>query len=85
MLRDGNRLRALAEINTNDIAVRGGWQTPCARDPLPAGVRLRYQSRYDSSCAEAGATLLDGSGPPVWQRPRAGHRRGPACSCRKPC
>ena len=75
VLRDGVRLRALLEVNANDIAVDGGWAAPCGNDPLPPQRRLRYRSQYDASCAEAGVTRLDGAGPPAWQEARAGFAR----------
>lgn len=71
MLRDGGQVRALVEVNANDIPVGGGWAAPCGNDPLPAERRLRYRSRYDASCAEAGETRLDESGPLAWQAARA--------------
>ena len=73
--RDGEAVRALLEVNANDIAVNGGWAGPCGNDPLPPQRRLRYRSQYDASCAEAGATRLDRAGPPVWQEARASIER----------
>jgi hypothetical protein len=72
LLQDGDQVRALLEVNTNDIAVAGGWVEPCGNDPLPPRRRLRYRSRFDSSCAETAATRLDESGPAAWQEARAG-------------
>ncbi len=71
MLRDGDDVRALVEVNANDISVGAGWAAPCGNDPLPAERRLRYRSRYDAACAEAGETRLDWIGPPAWQAARA--------------
>ena len=73
--RDGEQVRALLEVNANDIAVSGGWAAPCGNDPLPPQLRLRYRSQYDASCAGAGATRPDAAGPPVWQEARAGIER----------
>jgi hypothetical protein len=73
--RDGARVRALLEVNANDIALSGGWAAPCGNDPLPPQRRLRYRSQYDASCAETGVTRLDGAGPPAWQEARAGFAR----------
>ncbi len=71
LARDGDAIRGLLEVNTNDIPVSGGWVAPCGNDPLPALRRLRYRSQFDASCAEVGATLPDAAGPPVWQAARA--------------
>ena len=71
LARDGPAVRALLEVNTNDIAVSGGWVAPCGNDPLPPLRRLRYRSQFDASCAETGGTLLDQAGPPAWQAARA--------------
>jgi hypothetical protein len=75
ILPEGGRVRALMEVSTNEVSVRGGWASPCGNDPLPPAVRLRYRSEYDSSCAEAGETRLDPAGPPAWQAARAGIER----------
>lgn len=73
--RDGERVRALLEVNANDIAVNGGWASPCGNDPLPPERRLLFRSQYDAACADVGATRLDGSGPPAWQEARASIER----------
>ncbi len=75
LLRDGALVRALMEINANDISVHGGWAEPCGHDPIPPTERLRYRSQYDASCAEVGATALDAAGPPAWQAARAAIER----------
>ena len=69
--RDGDQVRALLEVNTNDIAVNAGWVAPCGNDPLPPERRLRYRSQYDASCAETALTRPDAAGPPAWQQARA--------------
>ncbi len=71
LLRDGGRVQALMEVNTNDISVRGGWEDPCGHDPIPPTERLRFRSQYDAACAGVAATDLDASGPPAWQEVRA--------------
>ncbi len=70
LLRDGERVRALLEVNANDIAVSGGWASPCGNDPLPPQRRLLYRSQYDAACAETGAVRPDSAGPPAWQETR---------------
>ena len=71
LLRDGGRVQALMEVNTNDISVRGGWEDPCGHDPIPPTERLRFRSQYDAACAGVAATDLDASGPLAWQEVRA--------------
>ena len=82
LLRDGEQVRALLEVNANDIAVGGGWAAPCGNDPLPPQLRLRYRSRYDASCAGAGATRLDAPARRSGRR-RAPASSGPGCACRR--
>jgi hypothetical protein len=66
--RDGDRVTAIAEFNTNEISVSDGWDEPEACNSAPPDQRLvRYRSRLDASCMLVTTSRIAG-GPPAWQQ-----------------
>lgn len=66
--RKGDRVTAVAEFNTNAIALTGGWNSLSACDAAPAAMRLvRYRSRLDGACAYVTGSRMSG-GPPAWDQ-----------------
>jgi hypothetical protein len=66
--RNGDRVSAIAEFNTNEISVSDGWDQPEACDTMPSDQRrVRYRSRLDASCAFITTSRITG-GPPAWQQ-----------------
>jgi hypothetical protein len=66
--RRGDRVTAIAELNTNEISVSDGWAQPDTCDTMPSDQRLvRYRSRLDASCVYVTSSHIVG-GPPAWQQ-----------------
>ena len=64
----GDRVTAVAEFNTNDVPVSGGWDEPAGCEGTNSEPHLvRYRSQLDFACIVIGETRLDAGGPPVWQ------------------
>lgn len=66
--RQGDRVAAIAEFNTNEIALSEGWDTIAACEHgKPELRRTRYRSKLDSACMFVTETPTTG-GPPAWQQ-----------------
>jgi len=66
--RKGDRITAVAEFNTNAIALTEGWNSSSACDAAPAEMRLvRYRSRLDGACTYVAESHMTG-GPPAWDQ-----------------
>jgi hypothetical protein len=66
--RSGDRVTAIAEFNTNEIALSDGWDAPHPCDAAAAAFRLdRYHSRLDAACVSVATSHITG-GPPAWQQ-----------------
>lgn len=66
--RAGERVVAIAEINTNAVAVNDGWgrAQSCARGQQFL-LATRYRTGWDTSCIFVQPTRLTDAGPPAWQ------------------
>jgi hypothetical protein len=70
--RTGDRVTAIAEFNTNDIAVSDGWEPRGTCESVTPELGLvRYRSRLDFSCIVITATQTAANGPPAWQQARS--------------
>jgi uncharacterized membrane protein len=69
--REGSRVVAVAEINTNAVAVNDGWgrTRACARAEQFLLV-TRYRSGWETSCLFVQPTRLTDAGPTAWQAAR---------------
>lgn len=68
LLLSGDRVTAIAEFNTNDVPVSGGWNAPAACDSTNAEPHLvRYRSELDFACVAVDETRIDTGGPSAWQ------------------
>ncbi|MGE0224192.1 MAG: DUF2061 domain-containing protein [Acetobacteraceae bacterium] len=67
----GNRIDAVAEINTNALPTADGWgmAAECARTDLIMAV-VRYRAGWDGSCFFVTHTLTTAETTPAWKRAR---------------
>ena len=69
--REGSRVVAVAEINTNAVAVNDGWgRTRACNRSEQFLLVARYRSGWETSCLFVQATRLTDAGPEAWQSAR---------------
>jgi hypothetical protein len=64
----GDRVTAIAEFNTNDVSVSGGWEEPAGCGSATAEPHVvRYRSEFDFACIVVAETRPGSGGPPAWR------------------